>query len=152
SRKSVSSFWTSYPTTSASISTPSTRATVCRAKLLRQPQRQPMAIDYMSPYTFGFRISAAIVASLALITSGVAPAASPPPQPPPAAAHQFVIGISPFLDKTVKDDVFRGIVGLMVQDLRLDSSLTIYDAFELKSITRLSVPDLQAFNSPKTRA
>lgn len=89
---------------------------------------------------------------LALITSGVAAAASPAPQVPPAAAHQFVIGISPFLQKEVKDDVFRGMVRLMVQDMPLDSTLAVYDAFELKSITHISLPDVRVFNSPKTRA
>jgi hypothetical protein len=117
-----------------------------------------MAIDYMSPYTFGFRlsvfglrISAALLIVLAFISTTPIEAALSQSQAP-AAEHQFVIGISPFLDKTVKDDVFRGIVRLMVQDLPLDSTLSIYDAFELKSIARLSLPDLQAFNSPKTRA
>jgi hypothetical protein len=101
--------------------------------------------------SFGFRISAFLVLLAFIATTPVA--ASPASQTPPAAAaHQFVIGISPFLDKGVKDDVFRGIVRLMVQDLPLDSSLAIYDAFELKSVTRLSLPDVRAFNSPKTRA
>src|SRR5205823_1311790 len=34
----------------------------------------------------------------------------------------------------------------------LNSALAIYDAFELKTITLLSLPDARAFNSPKTRA
>src|SRR5215471_7762098 len=91
-----------------------------------------------------------LVASFGLAVTST-PAAEAPATTP-AAAHQFVIGISPFLDKDVKDDVFRSIVRLMVQDLPLDSTLAIYDAFELKSITRLSLPDVRAFNSPKTRA
>jgi hypothetical protein len=68
----------------------------------------------------------------------------------PAAA--FVIGISPFLDKAVKDDVFRSIVRLMVEQLPLNSTLGIYDAFELKTVARITVPDARAFSSPKTRA
>src|SRR5947208_7239500 len=68
---------------------------------------------------------------------------------PPA---QFIIGISPFLDKSVKDEVYRGIVRLVVEDLPLNSELAIYDAFELKTITLFSLPDARAFNSPKTRA
>src|SRR5580765_6258065 len=71
--------------------------------------------------------------------------ASSPPQP-------FVIGISPFLDKGVKDDVYRNIVRLMVEDLPLNSSLAVYDAFELKTITRIALPEARAFHSPKTRA
>jgi len=91
------------------------------------------------------------VASLTLAVNSIR-AAEAPAATAPAAAHRFVIGISPFLDKDVKDDVFRSIVRLMVQDLPLDSTLAIYDAFELKSITRLSLPDVRAFSSPKTRA
>jgi hypothetical protein len=65
---------------------------------------------------------------------------------------RFIIGISPFLDKSVKDEVYRGIVRLVVEDLPLNSALAIYDAFELKTITQISLPDARAFNSPKTRA
>ncbi len=65
---------------------------------------------------------------------------------------RFIIGISPFLDKSVKDQVYRGIVRLVVEDLPLNSALAIYDAFELKTITQFSLPDARAFNSPKTRA
>jgi hypothetical protein len=64
----------------------------------------------------------------------------------------FVIGVSPFLDKTVKDDVYRSIVRLMVEDLPLNSILTIYDAFEMKTVTRIALPDVRAFSSSKTRA
>ena len=65
---------------------------------------------------------------------------------------RFIIGISPFLDKSVKDEVYRGIVRLVVEDLPLNSALSIYDAFELKTITQFSLPDTRAFNSVKTRA
>jgi len=69
-----------------------------------------------------------------------------------APTSQFIIGISPFLDKSVKDEVYRGIVRLVVEDLPLNSALAIYDAFELKTVTQLSLPDARAFKSPKTRA
>jgi hypothetical protein len=64
----------------------------------------------------------------------------------------FVVGISPFLDSTNKDTVYRGLVRLIVEDLPLDSKLEVYDAFNLKSITRISIPAAKVFNSPKTRA
>jgi hypothetical protein len=68
------------------------------------------------------------------------------------SGSDFIIGISPFLEKSVKDEVYRSIVGLVVEDLPLNSTLAIYDAFELKTITQITLPKDRAFNSPKTRA
>ncbi len=84
-----------------------------------------------------------------LLASGLAAA-----ERPPAAAQpqSFVIGISPYLERSVKDEVYRGIVRLMVEDLPLNSNLSIYDGFELKSITQLKLPNARAFTSAKTRA
>jgi hypothetical protein len=65
---------------------------------------------------------------------------------------QCIIGISPFLDNSVKDDVYRRVVRLIVEDLPLGASLRIYDAYHLKSITAVEVPNLRAFASGKTRA
>jgi hypothetical protein len=74
---------------------------------------------------------------------------------PPVIGKQmqsFVIGISPFLDKAVKDDVYRGVVRLLVQDLPLNSTVSVYDGYHLKTITRVTLPNVAAFESPKTRA
>jgi hypothetical protein len=68
------------------------------------------------------------------------------------AGETYVVGISPFLQTSVKDPVFQGIVRLIVEGLPLNSKLEVYDAYNLKSITRLSVPGAKVFNSPKTRA
>jgi hypothetical protein len=68
------------------------------------------------------------------------------------AGSDFIIGISPFLEKSVKDDTYRSIVRLIVEELPLSSTLTIYDAFDLRTITQVTVPSGRAFNSPKTRA
>ncbi len=68
------------------------------------------------------------------------------------AGSDFIVGISPFLEKSVKDDIYRSIVRLIVEELPLNSKLTIYDAFELRTITQIAVPGGRAFNSPKTRA
>jgi len=82
---------------------------------------------------------------LVTATSAESQKTSSPPQP-------YVVGISPFLDKAVKDDVYRSIVRLLVEDLPLNSSLTVYDAFDLKTITRVALPEARVFHSPKTRA
>ena len=68
------------------------------------------------------------------------------------AGSDFIIGISPYLEKSVKDEIYRSIVRLVVEELPLNSTLTVYDAFELKTITQVTVPTGRAFNSPKTRA
>jgi hypothetical protein len=91
-----------------------------------------------------------LISLLTLLLACRLPAAERPAESP--QPHAFVIGISPFLDKSVKDDVYRGIVRLLVQDLPLNSTLAIYDAFNLKTVTQVSLPNQRAFNSPKTRA
>jgi hypothetical protein len=93
------------------------------------------------------KTSLLLLFTLGLLTANSAESqkASSPPQP-------FVIGISPFLDKAVKDNVYRSIVRLLVEDLPLNSSLAVYDAFELKTITHVALPDARVFHSPKTRA
>ena len=74
------------------------------------------------------------------------------PSPGGQSATNFIIGISPFLENSAKDEVYRSIVRLVVEDLPLNSTLAIYDAFELKTIIQVSLPDARAFHSPKTRA
>jgi hypothetical protein len=73
---------------------------------------------------------------------------------PPASREtsRYVIGLTPFLENSVKDDVFRRIVGMILEDLPQKSSLVIYDAYNLTNIARLEIPDLRAFQSGKTRA
>lgn len=68
------------------------------------------------------------------------------------ATTLYVIGLTPFLENSAKDDVYRRIVGMILEDLPQKSSLAIYDAYNLTNITRLEVPDLRAFQSGKTRA
>ena len=67
-------------------------------------------------------------------------------------AKHLVIGISPFLEKAVKDEVYRGIVRLIVEDLPLASRLSIYDAYHVKTISQIELPEVRAFQSSKTRA
>jgi hypothetical protein len=71
---------------------------------------------------------------------------------PPSAQVTFVVGISPFLNSNAKDAVYRGLVRLMVEDLPLNTKLAVYDAYNLKSITSVSIPNAKVFDSPKTRA
>jgi hypothetical protein len=72
-------------------------------------------------------------------------------QPSPPSAR-YVIGLSPFLDNSVKDNVYRRIVGFVLEDAPLDSSISLYDAYDIKTITQIDIPDVRAFKSAKTRA
>jgi hypothetical protein len=94
------------------------------------------------------------VLSLALCFGSISRAASSalPVAATGEAGRVFIVGLSPFLDSTVKDAVYRGMVRLIVEDVPLNTRLEVYDAFNLKSITRVSVPDAEVFHSPKTRA
>src|SRR4051812_45774934 len=67
-------------------------------------------------------------------------------------SQSYIIGISPYLPRSAKDDVYRGIVRLLIEDLPLNSTVEIYDALDLKTITRVQLPNASAFQSPKTRA
>jgi hypothetical protein len=79
------------------------------------------------------------------LTAREIPKESQPPQ-------SFVIGISPYLEPSVKDEVYRNLVRLLVEGLPLNSTLAVFDAFELKTVTQVTVPNLRVFDSPKTRA
>ncbi len=70
----------------------------------------------------------------------------------PSVGADFVVGISPFLQSAEKDAVYRSLVRLIVEDIPLNSRLDVYDAYNLKSVTRVSIPNAKVFNSPKTRA
>src|SRR5260370_38945178 len=92
------------------------------------------------------------IALLALFLS-VGVSFSEIPIPKEASAPQsYIVGISPYLPRSVKDDVYRSIIRLVVEDLPLNSSLEIYEPFDLKTIARLALPDARVFQSPKTRA
>jgi hypothetical protein len=73
---------------------------------------------------------------------------------PQQQAHpqRFIIGISPFLENNVKDEVYRSVVRLLVEGLPLDSSVAVFDAFHLRSIVNVTLPNAHVFDSAKTRA
>jgi len=74
---------------------------------------------------------------------------------PPATENRhvrYVVGLSPFLENAAKDDTFRHLVGLLLEDLPLNSSLWLYDAYHLRTIAQVEVPNVRAFASSRTRA
>lgn len=65
---------------------------------------------------------------------------------------RYVIGLTPYFETAAKDDVYRRIVGMILEELPQKSSLTIYDAYNLTNVMRVEIPDSRAFQSGKTRA
>jgi hypothetical protein len=82
-----------------------------------------------------------------LVICTVVMSAAPTPD-----ASRYVIGLTPFLEKSAKNDIYRRIAGMILEDLPQKSSLAIYDAYHLTNITRIEIPDVRAFQSGKTRA
>ncbi|MBN9688748.1 MAG: hypothetical protein J0M24_00795 [Verrucomicrobia bacterium] len=66
--------------------------------------------------------------------------------------ERYVVGLSPFLDPARKDDIFRQVVGFLLEGIPLGSSVGFYDAYHLRTIATLTVPEVAAFRSAKTRA
>lgn len=85
------------------------------------------------------------IAALLSFAASVADEKTPP-------AKSYVIGLSPYLDKEVKDPVYRQFIALVVEGLPVGSDLHVYDAWNLQTITELSIPNLAPFRSAKTRA
>lgn len=88
--------------------------------------------------------------TLLLITAVLSCGSTPPEKL--SGGNRMVIGVSPFLDKGIKDEVYRAIVRLVVEELPLGTSLWIYDAYNLRTITQVEIPNVRAFQSSKTRA
>jgi hypothetical protein len=92
-----------------------------------------------------------VLALMACLVAGVNAASSGVVESSPKPIH-YVVGLSPFLDDGVKDPVFRQVVGFLLEDVPLGSSLGLYDAFHLQTIARIEIPRVSAFRSAKTRA
>ncbi len=95
------------------------------------------------------KLRAGLCLSLLLVFRGLPGAEAPQSAP---RQQVLVVGLSPYLPTAVKDEVYRGLVRLLVEDLPLNSTTFVYDAFNLRSITRIDLPNARAFCSPKTRA
>jgi len=74
-----------------------------------------------------------------------------PDATPPQATH-WIVGVSPYLERDAKDAVFRSIGRLVLEGLPVGSSLAVYDAFHLKTVATISIPEAKAFRSSRTRA
>lgn len=93
-----------------------------------------------------------LAAVCTVLLSAKPEAGTPAPSSESAPSVHYVIGLSPFLDRGVKDSIYRQIIGYVLEELPLNSSLTLYDAYFLRTIANIEVPDVAAFRSAKTRA
>jgi len=90
--------------------------------------------------------------SIVLLACCVAMSAASTEAPAKNEQIHYAIGLSPFLNNGVKDAVYRRIIALLLEDTPLDSSISIYDAYNVRTITQIQVPNVSAFRSAKTRA
>ncbi|MBN8248393.1 MAG: hypothetical protein J0L84_13240 [Verrucomicrobia bacterium] len=74
------------------------------------------------------------------------------PEATPAPAGRWIVGISPFLEHESKDAVYRALGRFVLEGLPTGSSLAVYDAFHLKTVASISIPEAKAFRSSRTRA
>ena len=65
---------------------------------------------------------------------------------------RYILGLSPFLDKDRKDEIYQGIVRLVVEKAPLNSIFHIYDGYHLQTVTTIEIPAVTAFRSTRTRA
>jgi len=71
----------------------------------------------------------------------------------PAAQHvRYIVGLSPFLDERAANESFRHLAHLLLEDLPLNSSLWLYDAYHVRTIAQIEIPPSRAFASSRTRA
>lgn len=90
--------------------------------------------------------------ALLLLTLGMGlPASDPVPSPGDLPPARYVIGLSPYLERGVKDEVFRKIAGFVLEGMPVGSSLGIFDAHELRTVATLTIPNAKAFRSGRTR-
>lgn len=76
-----------------------------------------------------------------------------PDAPAASTRHvRYIVGLSPFFDHREADESFRQIMHLLLEDMPLNSTLWIYDAYHVRTITQLEIPNIHAFESGRTRA
>ena len=87
-----------------------------------------------------------------LLTVAVLAASSPTSPVPETKGAAYVVGLSPFLEREVKDDVYRRVVGFILEEMPTGSTLSLYDAYALRTVAEIRIPETLAFKSGRTRA
>ncbi|MBX3734989.1 MAG: hypothetical protein KF791_20630 [Verrucomicrobiae bacterium] len=70
----------------------------------------------------------------------------------PAPGARWIVGITPFLEPGARDAVFRSLGRFVLEGMSTGSRLEVYDAFHLKTVAVVSIPEAMAFRSSRTRA
>ncbi len=65
---------------------------------------------------------------------------------------RYILGLSPYLNDERKDEIYQGIVRLVVERAPLNSVFHIYDGYHMQTITTIEIPTVTAFRSTRTRA
>jgi len=79
-------------------------------------------------------------------------AAEEPVAVPPPPGGRWIVGISPFLEHDARDGVFRALGRFVLEGMPAGSRLGVYDAYHLKTVATVSIPEAKAFRSSRTRA
>lgn len=66
--------------------------------------------------------------------------------------RRVVVGLSPFLPESAKEEVYRSLARLLLEELPLRSSWWVYDAYHLRTVAQAQIPAGSAFTSSKLRA
>ena len=64
---------------------------------------------------------------------------------------KIIVGISPFLPESDREEVFRQLMSLVLDKMPLNASLMVYDAFHIQTISTFDIPERKAFRSTRTR-
>ena len=72
-------------------------------------------------------------------------------QPAPDKPLKIIVGISPFLPEREREEVFRKLMSLVLEQMPLNASLLIYDAYHIQTISTFDIPSRRAFRSTRTR-
>ncbi len=65
---------------------------------------------------------------------------------------RYIVGVSPFLNEQDANAAFRHLAHLLLEDMPLNSSLWLYDAYHVRTIAQIDIPNQRAFESSRTRA
>jgi hypothetical protein len=93
-----------------------------------------------------------VVSFLAVLVLAVAVGCRPEAPAGNTRHIRYVVGLSPFLDRASGDAAFGRIMHLLLEDMPLNSSLWLYDAYHVRTIAQVEIPNIRAFESGRTRA